>query len=1452
MKNKLLKISILFVFIAFSSFFLYQKDSSQEAGIEGQSRDNKTNSKNNKSILSVLKVGKEANVSSEIKAGQVFKNRKKVLTISKTQDVTKESVSVLSKKQLDSIEKIKEKYHNLVNNSPLRKRMHLPKAERKAMGLPPNAYNEQEYLYTADPNLGRPTPEVTLALQKDLNEKLETGRVPGDGVDNQWVDRGANNVGGRTRVLKFAPGSTTKVFAGAVSGGLWVNNDITATAGTWSQVSGVPSNMAVTCMTIDPQNTNTMYIGTGEVYTSGMVNGNGVYKSIDGGTTWRLIFGGNTNTVADQITYIQDIIAWVNPSTSLTEVYFGADAYNYGEEINAASGGAGFTWLGLNTIGLYKSTNGVDFIRQTNAALQSTAFFTPNSFDTDSVGNLFMGTKGNVYGVGGGKLFKCTNGTNWAEVRDFGTIGRVQVVASKTTLGRTYVLLEDNNFNPSLPVIKRSTDGFATVNTNVSLPVSVGNQPPAAADFCRGQAFYDLMIGMNPANDEEVYVGGIEIFRTTTAFSANAASMWTQYTDWTVAPTTTGSTVTLRDGVHSDHHCMAFAPGLSSRVVFGCDGGVYYSNNSANSIGERNNNYNVTQIYKADINTATTATTRIIAGLQDNGSQYVTGAGAGINSFTEIAGGDGCWEFIEDTDAYSITSYVYNCYSRHDVTTGAKNTDTADYFAYNQADGDFVNQCGLDSANDIFYANGTNGTTFRIYRYTNLGVGVTRNPTTGAITGGGATRASLTNALLNDIPTFFKPMPITTTSLLVGLANGRILKLVNANGTPTWTNIASASMLGAVSDIRFGATENEIFVTFHNYGVTNIWYTSNGTAATPTWVSKDGDLPNLPVKCILQNPNATNEVIIGTELGVWYTVNFNVASPTWRRANNGMKDVKVMNFEFRALDNTIVAATYGRGVWTGQFWQCGATTKTWNGTAWSPVGTPTKRDAVIFAGNYTSTASLDACSVTVNTGAAVTFATGHTLRVGENVTVNGTGLLTINSGAALVQYTKHAVNTGNIIVKRTSTNMIHNDYTAWSSPVVNQNLLAFSPNTLVNRFYTYNTVNSGTSATAYTSVTPGSTVFALAKGYMIRVDNNFTFTPAPFNGQFTGVPINGSITFATGLGYNLLGNPYASPISAYRLLITNPKLDALYYWTHTVAAVAGAFPQNNYASYTTLGGTAAAAGGAIPNDKINVGQGFFVKAATAYTISFENELREDAVTTTQFFKSSDATVVASEREKHRIWINLNDGTKSYNQILVGYTSNATNGVDHKIDGKMLDISKTSLYNLIENSEYVIQGKGLPFSDEDVVKLGLKVTEASNFEINIEQVDGLFENQEVFVKDNYIGAIHNLKEGSYYFISQAGTFNDRFELIYKKPAKEVEVVSANSVDVLVKNNELTIQTYQSAIANVEVYDVLGKVVFTKNGIHNKQFNTNQITATKQALLVKIQLENGEVVVKKIIM
>ncbi len=86
----------------------------------------------------------------------------------------------------------------------------------------------------------------------------------------------------------------------------------------------------------------------------------------------------------------------------------------------------------------------------------------------------------------------------------------------------------------------------------------------------------------------------------------------------------------------------------------------------------------------------------------------------------------------------------------------------------------------------------------------------------------------------------------------------------------------TVTFVGSISDIEFGQSESEIFVIMHNYGVTSIWFTSDGGS---NWSSKEGDLPDLPVKCILQNTQISNELIIGTELGVWATADYTQANP---------------------------------------------------------------------------------------------------------------------------------------------------------------------------------------------------------------------------------------------------------------------------------------------------------------------------------------------------------------------------------------------------------------------------------------------------------------------------------------------------------------------------------------------------------------------------------------------
>lgn len=548
---------------------------------------------------------------------------------------------------------------------------------------------------------------------------------------------------------------------------------------------------------------------------------------------------------------------------------------------------------------------------------------------------------------------------------------------------------------------------------------------------------------------------------------------------------------------------------------------------------------------------------------------------------------------------------------------------------------------------------------------------------------------------------------------------------------------------------------------------------------------------------------------------------------------------------FTATFNTNMTGGYAIGPKTGIV--CGDLTSTWNGTAWSN-GIPSKVTAVTFSGNYSSTADLDACSATINTGVNVTFNAGHTFIVGNAVTANGTGTLTIANNAALRQVNNNA-NTGNAIVRRNSAGMVKLDYTAWSSPVAAQQLQAFSPNTLPNRFYQY-LFTGTTTPTAYQSVA-ATTNFVAGKGYMIRAADNWPLTSTVFNGQFTGVPTNGNVSQSIGIGYNLLGNPYASPISANLFLGANASIPTLYFWTHTVPASGGIYPVNNYASYTTLGGTASAAGGAVPNGTIQTGQGFFVRATAAGNANFTNAQRVNASVSTQFYRSSESEAITSEVEKHRIWLNLNDNTNNYNQILVGYMNGATNEIDNAIDGEVLDKDNTMLYNVINDTEYVIQGKGLPFADTDEIALGLKATTAGTYSISLENVDGLFTSQNVYVKDNVTNSIHDIKLTPYSFTTSEGVFNNRFKVVFRNAALSNDsFVSDESIVVFTQNEELKINASQE-IATVEVFDVLGRSIYNNSNVNDNTLSISSIANRNQALLIKITFLTGQSVTKKVI-
>lgn len=802
----------------------------------------------------------------------------------------------------DSVEELRVSYKNHLKNNPYSETLKLSRKERKAQGLPPNKYFEQMWELTIDPRTGKLDDGNLTLLREQLIQQRQTERNPGE-VGNEWVERGPNNIGGRTRVIMFDPNDPTNntVYAGGVSGGLWINTDITNSNSTWSRVQNVPGNLSVTSITVDPRDSDTWYVGTGEQYTAGDVVGNGVYYTTDGGINWSALTipdlgGGDINLSANDIFlsgiyYVNDVLAWDNGTS--TELFVAIGAHAHGNSSNPTN------WLGLQSAGLYHSTDGgTNWSRIQSANMQytfggQTYYYIPNDLEIGADNTLWMGTISSVLGSGGGRVYSSINGSTWTEAAGspLPNSNRVEIEPSSTNANKLYALVQGTS-NPVY--IYETTDKFATT-TALALPNDADTNI-SATDFTRGQAFYDLVIEADPADDDIVYVGGIDLFKTT-----DGGSSWNQISHW-------------YGGfgfqyVHADQHAIAFANNSSSRMVFGNDGGIYYSNNSGGTISVRNTEYNVTQYVKAGIGPDGAGDTDGIftAGAQDNGSQAFRNTVPGINSGEALSDGDGFYTFVDKDGDYMIATYVGNVIYRFNLPwNGLSRIQGGSTTLVNdQSTGDFVNQMDYDSDANRLLSNNSSGSSYAI-----RSINVAAN-----------SNGSITNAALTAKPTAFRASPFETNAWYVGLADGGLVKLTSVtNNSATWSTITTP-FVGAVSSVRFGATLNDIIVTIHNYGVDSVWYSDDAGA---NWSSKEGDLPNIPVRDFLLNPLNNQEAILATQLGVWATTNFGDPSPNWVQSYNGMSDVSVTSFDYWAVggddaNNKIIASTYGRGVFTGSF-----------------------------------------------------------------------------------------------------------------------------------------------------------------------------------------------------------------------------------------------------------------------------------------------------------------------------------------------------------------------------------------------------------------------------------------------------------------------------------------------------------------------------------------------------
>ncbi len=678
-----------------------------------------------------------------------------------------------------------------------------------------------------------PKGNMTLPTQNYANyvewETNNTNAGIPKSVAGNWTFMGptgkpAGGGAGRVNFIRFDPVTTTTMYIGAPDGGLWK----TTNAGTsWSTNTDQLTVIGCTDLAINPSNTQIMYLATGDG-DAGDSYSTGVLKSTDGGTTWAAT--GLTWTASQGITISRLLINSTNP---LILMAFGSN-------------------------GIWRTTNGGTTWSQPSGTFNGImdAEFKPGDVNT-------------VYAAGATFRKSTDGGLTWGTAIATGLTGIGRLAIAVTAANPAYVyLLASRGSDSGFLGLVRSTNSGGAFTTRMASTASnniLGWNNGADAG---GQGWYDLTIAASPTNAEEIFTGGVNVWR-----SINGGTSFVLNTHWTGSYS--------KPQVHSDFHDVVFLPGSGTNLFSGNDGGVFKTTNSGSSWTDVSSNLCIAQQYRVGLSALNA--TILVTGHQDNGTNKMNGA-----NWTQIYGGDGMDCFIDRTNNNIIyESYVYGDYSKSTNGGGTWTTINTGLPA-----GDWLCAWHQDPVTaTTLYAGGRAA----LYKTTNSGTAWTA---LGTPTGTG-----------NIVEFEIAP---SNNQIIYALKTGANAVSKSINGGTSFTSVSTGLPTSVMpTDVAISNTNsNIVFVTYSGYGSSSkVFKSINGGT---TWTNISTGLPNLPCNTIVYSNGSTNDAIyVGMDVGVYYKDN----ASGWILFNTGLPNTSVSDLEIYYATNRLRAATFGRGTW---------------------------------------------------------------------------------------------------------------------------------------------------------------------------------------------------------------------------------------------------------------------------------------------------------------------------------------------------------------------------------------------------------------------------------------------------------------------------------------------------------------------------------------------------------
>lgn len=769
----------------------------------------------------------------------------------------------------------------------------------------------------ADPTTGKIDHLLVEQAFKDA-DRLSGYRA---GLSMDWISRGPDNVGGRTRGLVIDKDNSNLLIAGGVSGGIFRS---TNGGKSWTKIviDANAGGLIVSCMTQAPD--GTIYFGTGEGYFNSMSGpngdltsgsrGGGIYKSVDRGITW-------------------DSLQSTDPSKSGNSRWLNVQSIKT-DPTNASI--------------LYAATSS-GFMKSTNAGGSWTRLDFPDGGTNLIFIDIAVSPDGQsiftaAYGSGRCKLFRSVNGANFTKIAETVTqitnSTRLTLAIAPSKPNVVYVCSASNGTSP-YPGAHCFGGLYRTEDNGDTWTQVVAGKSEAEPFGRQGQyqGQYDNCVGVDPSNPDRVFVGGVEFYCYKKGFWYQAASL-EEFTDM--------------DGkyknplyIHADKHNIIFdTKSTPKKMYVVSDGGIYvsenFSTNDYPTFTSLNLYYLTTQFYAI----AVSPRGDIVGGTQDNNTIKIDYSGLTGNSGSDILGGDG---FYTEISKYNPNIYFYEsqegrCY--RSINKGKSSEGfTWDGTNYTIDDAFFFNtpfRLWEDKEKQTFYD--TSGTPFdsmvHISKFFFAGqTGLWMTPDAVDFQGDsvrwykiskGITQQILSIEYSSDGDAVFVGTKSFSNSALYrisGLKDKRLWFDGSGNFNPDNFGIKT-ELLGtwpsrSVCGIAISPSDDDVvIVTLGNYvnGLDHVYISTNALnpAASVTWKSIHGNLPRMPIYDAAINSQSNNQdtIVIATELGIWATSN---GGNSWTEENEGIGRIPI--FMLRQLKMHpwhkgyfIYAATHGMGI----------------------------------------------------------------------------------------------------------------------------------------------------------------------------------------------------------------------------------------------------------------------------------------------------------------------------------------------------------------------------------------------------------------------------------------------------------------------------------------------------------------------------------------------------------